>query len=142
MVERVSVASLVRAGLWLRSPPIEGFDQKPVHVNESGRHMRKTLGWKGSAHVPLKEAQSQTRERWTLNTHVCSDLSVYLAHPPMEDIFKRGKVVGLRVEATLQQLREEEGLAPLTWFSVAIGPKGSYRKHHRFSSTSTGTGPP
>ena len=34
-------------------PAIEGFDQKPMHFNESGSHMRKTLAWKGSAHAPL-----------------------------------------------------------------------------------------
>ena len=76
----------------------------------------------------LKEAQSQIRERWALTTHVCSDLCLWPERPPLEALFKGGKVVGLRVDATLQRLREEEDLAPLTWFSVAIGPKGSYRK--------------
>ena len=104
-------------------PAIEGFDQKPMNLNESGSHQRKTFAWKGSGNVPLKEAQSQTRERWTLTAHVCSDLRLWPERPPLEALFKGGRVVGLCVKAALQQLREEEDFGPLTWFSVAIGPK-------------------
>ena len=70
-------------------PVVEGFDQKPMHFNESGSHQRKTLSWKGSGMIPLKEVQSQTRERWTLTTHVSSDLSVWPEVPPLEALFKR-----------------------------------------------------
>ena len=33
-------------------PIIEGFDQKPLHFNESGSKHRKTLAWKGAPEVP------------------------------------------------------------------------------------------
>ena len=29
-------------------PIVEGFDQKPVHFNESGSRMRRTLAWRGT----------------------------------------------------------------------------------------------
>ena len=89
-------------------PVIEGFDQKPTHVNESGSHQRKTLAWKGSENIPLKEVQSQTRERWTLTTHVSSDVHGRPERPPLEALFKGGKVVAHRLQASLERVREEE----------------------------------
>jgi hypothetical protein len=44
-------------------PEIEGFDQSPMHFNESGSIMNKTLAWAGQSDVPLKECVAQTRER-------------------------------------------------------------------------------
>ena len=35
---------------------IEGFDQGPMHFNESGSKMKKTLAWEGQSEVPLKDA--------------------------------------------------------------------------------------
>ena len=69
-------------------PAIEGFDQKPMHFNESGNHARKTLAGKGSLEVPLQLTQSQTHERWTLSTHVRSYLSLWPERPPLEAVFK------------------------------------------------------
>ena len=82
--------------------------------------------------MPLKEAQSQTRERWALTTHVCSDLSLWPQRPPLEALFKGGRVIGLRVEAALQRLRERKtsGLWSLALAQLALGPKESYIKEH------------
>jgi hypothetical protein len=65
-------------------PEIEGFDQKPMHFNESGSRMKKTLAWAGQSDVPLKECVAQTRERWTMNTHVRSRVRQVGEWPPLE----------------------------------------------------------
>ena len=62
---------------------IEGFDKKPTQVNGSGSRMRKSLAWSGQSEVPLKECAAQTRERWTLNTHVCSETLALGKCPPL-----------------------------------------------------------
>ena len=35
-------------------PVNEGFDQKPMHFNESGSRTRQTLTWKGVPEVPFE----------------------------------------------------------------------------------------
>ena len=45
-------------------PELDGFDQKPIHLNEFGSQMRKTLHFKRVPEVPLKECQSAVRSWW------------------------------------------------------------------------------
>jgi len=111
-------------------PAMEGFDQKPMHFNESGSRSRQTLFWKGAGNVPLKEVVSQTRSRWTLNTHVTSDLGSYPELPPLEALFKGGPRVASLAEACLRRVRDDADFGPLAWFSVAAAPRGSYRKEN------------
>ena len=35
-----------------------------------------------------------------------------------------------RAQAALDRLRDEGDYGPLTWLSVAVGPRGSYRQEH------------
>jgi hypothetical protein len=109
-------------------PAMEGFDQKPMHFNESGSRSRQTLFWKGAGNVPLKEVVSHTRTRWTLNTHVTSDRSIYPELPPLEALVKGGPRVASLDEACLTRVRDDADFGPLAWFSVAAAPRGSYRK--------------
>ena len=54
---RVTAAILEHFGY---QPEVDGFDQKPFHVNESGSKNRKTLEWTGA-----KQCHGSTRDRWT-----------------------------------------------------------------------------
>ena len=85
-------------------PVIEGFDQQPMHFNESGSRMKTTLEWEGQSDVPLKERGSQTRERWTMNTHVRSKVRAVGEWPPLGIVFKGGPVVAANVERTFRSL--------------------------------------
>ena len=67
---------------------IDNFDQKPLHVNESGSKYRKTLAFDGGE-VHLKECHSATRERWTVNTYATSDEGrAARGDNPLECLFK------------------------------------------------------
>ena len=111
-------------------PVIEGFDQKPMHFNESGSRMRKTLAWSGQSEVPLKECAAQARERWTLNTHVCSETLAPGNLPPLEALFKGGVGVAAKVKRALKELCVGGDYGLLEWLGVGVGPKGSYRQSH------------
>ena len=61
----------VQTFLWLTFgyyAEIDGFDQKPMHVAESGSKLLQTLAFVGEQDVSLKECHSATRSRWTLTT--------------------------------------------------------------------------
>ena len=83
-----------------------------------------------SADVPLKECVGQTRERWTLNTHVLAAPRGPEEYPPLEALFKGGPRVVARAQVALDRLREEGDYGPLTWLSVSVAPRGSYRQEH------------
>eukprot|EP00969_Alexandrium_andersonii_P296182 13089912-Alexandrium_andersonii.AAC.1 len=51
-------------------PDIDGFDEKPMHFNESGCKSKKTLDWAGSVTVPVTEGVDLSRKRWTAMTYV------------------------------------------------------------------------
>ena len=85
-------------------PELDGFDQKPFHVNESGRQMRKTLHWKGVPEVSLKECQSAVRSRWTACTYTSSRVGKFEEYPPLEVVFKGGPVVQKRLDDMLLTL--------------------------------------
>ena len=66
--------------------------------------MKKTLAWAGQSDVPLKECVAQTRERWTMNTHVRSRVRQVGQWPPLEILFKGGLGVCAKVERTFRSL--------------------------------------
>ena len=101
-----------------------------MHFNESGSRMRHTLTWKGQMNVPIKECVGQTRDRWTLNTHVCSDPARFTDYPPLEAMFKGGPIVDKKVKHLLEHLCAGGDFGPMPWLSVTVGPKGSYRQEH------------
>ncbi|MCP4005688.1 MAG: hypothetical protein GY725_15975, partial [bacterium] len=112
----------VRTLCWLcfhYDPVVHGFDQKPLHFNEAGSQLRKTLAVQGSKEVPLKENTAATRKRWTANTVVTSDPAVAEHLPPVELMFKGGD----RVRRSLLSV------VPLgaAWLHVTTGEKASYR---------------
>ena len=114
-------------------PTTEGVDQKPVHSNESGSRTKQTLGWKGSHYVSLKECTSQTRERWTLMTHVASDLARFPESPPLEALFKGGVRVEEILKVALTDICAGGDYGHIPWFSAAVGPKGTYRQEYSVS---------
>ncbi len=121
---RIMWATMIRVRplCWLTflyDPVVHGFDQKPLHFNEAGSQLRKTLALQGAKEVPLKENTAASRARWTANTVVTSDPSVADQCPPVELMFKGGPRV----------LRSLLAAVPLgvTWLSVATSDKGSYK---------------
>ena len=53
---------------------VDNVDQSPFHMNEAGSKKAGTLSIRGCGTVPLSEVHSATRERWSANTLVRSDL--------------------------------------------------------------------
>ncbi len=104
-------------------PVCENFDQSPFHLNEVGSKGAKTLAYKGSERVPLKENHAATRARWTVQTMVISEPPRVRRIPPLELMFKAD---GERLEARLQ------GFLPTwaPWLTVVTSPRGSYREEH------------
>ena len=79
-LERVCITweNLLRLRQWCllhtgEDPEVDGFDQKPFHMNEAGSKRQKTLSFKG-IQVELRQGHSATRERWTATTYTTSDL--------------------------------------------------------------------
>ena len=91
---RITWLNVIRLRYWLllltgqEPESIDNFDQKPLHVNESGSKCQKTLAFAGGE-VELKELHSATRERWTVNTYATSDETRAVAGDnPVECLFK------------------------------------------------------
>ena len=91
---RITWLNVIRLRYWLllltgqEPESIDNFDQKPLHVNESGSKYQKTLAFEGGE-VELKELHSATRERWTVNTYATSDETRAVAGDnPVECSFK------------------------------------------------------
>ena len=111
-------------------PIIEGWDQKPFHFNESGSQTRKTLHWQGAPEVPLKECAAAVRMRWTATTYASTKPDRFTEFPPLEALFKGGPIVEQRLDDVLISLCAGGDQGELTFFTVQVGPKGSYRTDH------------
>ena len=105
---------------------IYNFDQSPFHHNETGSQNKATLGVRGST-VPVVEGNSDVRSRWTANLTTCSRFTAVAgeAMPWSEAMFKGLK--GGRVHERLEAHLRSRGFP--SWFTVTMGPKGSYREH-------------
>ena len=106
-------------------PLILNFDQSPFHHNETGSQDKPCLAARG-ANVPVVEGTFDVRSRWTANLMTMSRFSAVAggAMPPAECMFKAEK--DGTVERSLQQHLRSGGYP--SWFSVAVGTKGSYRE--------------
>ena len=107
-------------------PLIVNFDQSPFHHNETGSQNKPTLAVRGSI-VPVVEGNSDTKSRWTANL---TTMSVFTDHkdgpmPAAECMFKADK--DGCVDKRLQEFRRRRKFPD--WFTVTVGPKGSYREH-------------
>ena len=109
---------------------MEGWDQQPFHVNESGRQLKKTLHWRGVVEVPLKECSSAVRTRWTATTYSSTRPDRFIEYPSLEVLFKGGTVIEKRLDDMLISLCAGGDQGELSFFSAQVGPKGSYRTDH------------
>ena len=100
-------------------PEVDGFDQKPFHLNEAGSALARTLEHVGMPEIKLKENVAATRHRWTANTYVTSSERRAAEIPPVECMFKGGQ----RILEDLQQAVP----AAAPWLSVTTSDKGSYK---------------
>ena len=111
-------------------PLIANFDQSPFHHNETGSQDKPTLGVRGSI-VPVVEGNSDVKSRWTANLMTWSrftavaDSAGNVQMPPAECMFKGTPDAVLN--ARLQGVLRSRGFP--AWFTVTVGPKGSYREH-------------
>ena len=104
------------------SDRIFGIDEKPIHFNESGSKVVRTLEIAGAPSVKLKENHAATRERVSVMTCVCSSPAV-ASQPrklPIELLFKA------KSEKRIRSLR----LPDDTNVSLQWADKGSYRQEH------------
>ena len=98
---------------------VDGFDQKPPHMNEAGSKAQPTLAFRGEPEIRPKENHSATRCRWTATTFVTSPETRAAEIPPSEARFKGGP----------QTLAQAQGERPddAPWLSVTTTPSGSYK---------------
>ena len=112
-------------------PLLLNFDQSPFHHNETGSQSKATLAIKG-ANVPVVEGNSDVKARWTANLTTQSQFPNYepgnqlsrFPFPSAECMFKAESQAA--VDKRLQDFREKNNFPP--WFTVTVGPKGSYRE--------------
>ena len=113
-------------------PLIANPDQSPYHHNETGSQNKPTLGVRGGT-VPVVEGNSDVKSRWTAFLTTFSRIPAVAgggggggggAMAWVECMFKaeRDGVVDARLQAFLRS----RGFPP--WFTVTVGPKGSYRE--------------
>ena len=111
-------------------PLILNWDQSPFHHNETGAQDKPILGVRGSI-VPVVEGNSDTRSRWTANLMTQSRFTAVadsrgnVRMPPAECMFKAEP--GGSVDTRLQTYLRSRGFPQ--WFTVTVGPKGSYREY-------------
>ena len=111
-------------------PLILNWDQSPFHHNETGAQDKPILGVRGSI-VPVVEGNCDTRSRWTANLMTQSRFTAVadsrgnVRMPPAECMFKAEP--GGSVDTRLQTYLRSRGFP--SWFTVTVGPKGSYREH-------------
>jgi hypothetical protein len=106
-------------------PAMMNWDQSPFHHNETGAQDKPLLGVRGAL-VPIVEGNSDTKSRWTANLTTMSNFTAVAggAMPPCECMFK-AEVDG-SVDTRLQAFLRNSGFP--SWFTVTVGPKGSYRE--------------
>ena len=90
-------------------PIIEGFDQQPLHFNESGSKCRKTLAFRGQDQVAVEESVDASRARFTAMTFVSSDPHRFPNGLPLEICYKGGAVIRKEVVDAAAAVRGGEG---------------------------------
>ena len=101
---------------------IWSIDEKPVHFNEGGSKLVRTLEIAGAPSVVLKENHAATRERASIMTCVTSDPAAagMPRRPPLEILFR----------AKTDKRTRSLVLPKDTNVSVQWAEKGSYREEH------------
>ena len=106
-------------------PLIINFDQSPFHHNETGSQNKATLGVRGAT-VPVVEGNADVRSRWTANLTTYSRFTAVTGgEMPYAECMFKGEKDG-RVDKRLQAFLRSRGFP--SWFTVTVGPKGSYRE--------------
>ena len=98
----------------------EQYDQKGVHMNESGSKQVPTMEMPGRDNIPVKENFHQTRERVSWMTACFSNLRGAGRKIPLEMMFK---ATGKRI---LQRLTVPDDKR----YTLTTSPSGSYRTEH------------
>jgi hypothetical protein len=107
-------------------PEIINPDQSPFHHNETGAQNKPTLAVQGSV-VPVVEGNTDTKSRWTAFLTTSSRFNGKIGDPmPATECMFKAEPDGT-VEPRLQEFRRSRGFPD--WFTVTVGPKGSYREH-------------
>ena len=88
---------------------VDGFDQKPLHVHESGSKNLKSLEHTNERNVTVKEGHAATRSRYTVVTYVTSNEKRARALCPLELCFKGGSGVLSALAGILKALKDEDG---------------------------------
>jgi hypothetical protein len=105
---------------------IYNFDQSPFHHNETGSQNQPTLAVSGST-VPVVEGNSDVKSRWTGNFTTQSRFTAVAGDPmPAAECMFKAEKDGI-VDQRLQAFRRSRGFPE--WFTVTVGPSGSYREH-------------
>jgi hypothetical protein len=109
-------------------PDILNWDQSPFHHNESGAQDKRVVAVVGSK-VPIVQGHTDSMKRWTANLTTQRNFGKASAVagntcPPAECMFKAAK--DGPVNDRLQAFLRSRGFPK--WFTVTVGPKGSYRE--------------
>ena len=105
---------------------IQNFDQSPFHHDEIGSQNKATLAVRGSI-VPVVEGSSDVKSRWTANLTTQSRFTGNNDNPrPACECMFKGEKDG-PIDHRLQAFLRSRGFPH--WFTVTVGPKGSYREH-------------
>ena len=92
------------------------------HNNETGSQNKLTLAVRQSV-VPIVEGNTDVEKRWSGNFATVSRFDGQI--PPCECMFKFER--DGPVDKRLQEFLRSRGFPH--WFTVAVGPKGSYREY-------------
>ena len=113
-------------------PLLQNSDQSPFHHNETGSQNKATLAVRGSI-VPVVEGNSDVKSRWTANLTTQSRKHAPEGHAhcaggwwPMSECMFKAERDGPVVKR-LQEFLRSRGFPQ--WFTVTVGPRGSYREH-------------
>ena len=106
-------------------PPFRNVDQCPIHRNEAGSKVYKTISVKNAFKVPLLENHAATRERMSVSSVTDSD----------EDRIRNEQLPGFEVMFKAQGRKKEQDLQKYAAdlgcpfkLSVVTGPSGSYKE--------------
>jgi len=106
-------------------PLISNLDQTPFHHNETGSQDKAILAVRGAT-VPVVEGKNDVMSRWTATL---STESVFTAvaggKMPAAEVMYTGQKDG-PLHRRLQEFHRSRGFP--SWFTVTVGPKGSYRE--------------
>ena len=110
------------------------FDQSPFYMNEAGSKQEGTLSIRGGGVVALREGHSATRERWTMQTLVQSEMApespncLHNDAGNVREILCPHLELMFKAKGTVLQERLQGMIPPwATWLSVVTSAKGSYK---------------